>query len=455
MTTIPLETNSSQEDRTSSRIAFSWLLYLRWGALFCQVLLILAVYSFFETALPFGILAAIIAFAALSNVVFHILTRKKTIIPMWLTALVLFLDVVLLTILLSQTGGPMNPFTFLYLIHITLGAVLMRPVWSWSLTLFSILCYASFFYFPNIMIFLDSSLGLSSEIKELCHYPFLSGFGLQSDELTLHLQGMWVAFSITALFIVFFVGKIQKALDEHQETLAILKEEKLKSEKLAALATFSAGAAHEFSTPLSTIAVASGEMLRQLKKNNADPELIDDTQLIRDQVERCKEILYQLAADAGEPLGEGNEKINIKELLHEIIPSLSPKHQKRIVIDNPVGDLFVTLPHRTIKRIIKGLVKNAIDASGEDAPIYLRLRNDRNYLYIEVQDKGEGMDQKTLAKAAEPFYTTKDPGKGLGLGLFLAKSIAERFGGDLTIQSGAGKGTTATVRFSLSQIITG
>ncbi len=442
----------SETERATSRIAFSWLLYLRWGALACQIILILAVYLFFDTKLPFFILFAIIAFAAASNIFFHVWTRKKLIIPGWLTALVMFLDVSLLTLLLSQTGGPMNPFTFLYLIHIALGAILTPTRWSWSLTFFTIFCYASFFYFPDIMVFLDSSLGVTHEIQELCHYSFPSSVPMQSDELTMHLQGMWVAFSITAFFIVFFVGKIQKALDKHQETLAILKDERLKTEKLAALATFSAGAAHEFSTPLSTIAVASGEMIRALKKNGASQELTEDAQLIREQVNRCKDILYQLAADAGEPLGELSEERNIKDFLAEIEHTFPSGYRDRIETTNEVGDLFVRFPHRTIKRAIKGIVKNGFDATQDDSPIFLRCKTKHGFLVIEVEDKGAGMDQDTLARATEPFFTTKDPGKGLGLGLFLAKSIAERFGGGVTIHSVPAQGTIVGVRFSLSHI---
>ena len=91
-----------------------------------------------------------------------------------------------------------------------------------------------------------------------------------SDPLKIHLQGMWVAFTVTAFFIVFFVSRIQLALARHQKTLADLQEEKTKSERMASLATLAAGAAHEFATPLSTIAVATGEMLHSLKKNQPD-----------------------------------------------------------------------------------------------------------------------------------------------------------------------------------------
>ena len=63
------------------------------------------------------------------------------------------------------------------------------------------------------------------------------------------------------------------------------------------------------------------------------------------------------------------------------------------------------------------------------------------------------MDTETLARAIEPFYTTKEPGKGLGLGLFLTESAAERFGGTLQIDSKPDKGTKVVISFALKQVL--
>ena len=148
--------------------------------------------------------------------------------------------------------------------------------------------------------------------------------------MTLHLQGMWLAFAITVFFVVFFVNKIQKDMEEHQNTLAELETEKNRSERLASLATLAAGAAHEFSTPLATIAVAAGEMLADLNKQQADPDLIADTRLIRDQVERCREILYQMSADAGEHLAEALRVISVYDLFSEILSWFPDEIRRRI-----------------------------------------------------------------------------------------------------------------------------
>ncbi len=437
-------------DETQSNIAFSWLLLLRWGALICQAFIVLAVILLTASKPPLLILIVILLFGASGNIAFHFLFQKKNrIIPGWLFGLIMSLDILLLTVLLYFTGGAMNPFTFLFLIHICLGAILMQSAWAWSLAIYTTFCYGTLFFLPD-PVFTSDLINLE-EPARVCN---TSGAGahLINSNFSLHLQGMWLAFAITVFFIVFFINKIQKDLENNLKTLAALESEKVKSEKLASLATLSAGAAHEFSTPLATIAIASGEMLDTLKEQNADPELIADTKLIREQVERCREILYQMSADAGEHLAESLRDFTISELFTRVLSGFPEETREQIRIDCTIMNFTIRMPFRTVYRIIRGLINNALDASDSDHPVFVTCRKDANYLYIKVRDLGHGMDEETLSRAIDPFFTTKETGKGLGLGLFLTESAAERFGGKLDLASSPEEGTTAVISFSLKQI---
>ena len=443
-------------NEATSNIAFSWLLHLRWGAVLCQAILIYLASSYLEIAIPIIFVSTIIIFEAASNLFFAFLYKLRRVVPEWLFGLVMVLDIILLTALLFSTGGPMNPFTFLYLVHIVLGAVLMRAHWSWGLTIFTVICYGVLFLidqdvFGPLPLILPGGFIGGAEVQEACH-PAVAEYAQLSDHMKLHLKGMLLAFAITAFFIVFFVGRIQKALEEHQQTLISLDEERARSEKLASLATLSAGAAHEFSTPLSTIAVAAGEMLHQLKAGQSDQGLIDDAQLIKDQVKACKDILYQMAADAGEHLGEALEKLMVEEVLRLILDEFSEAEQGRISVANEAAAFSVRVPVRTLVRTVKGLIKNGMDASEPESRIFLRCFYDENFLYFQVTDQGTGMDEETAARAAEPFFTTKEQGKGLGLGLFLAQNMAEQFGGSLAIFPGKQKGTVVTISLALTHI---
>jgi two-component system sensor histidine kinase RegB len=441
---------------TTSNIAFSWLLRLRWGAVLCQAVLIFIAFLFLEIAIPMPIVSVIIVFEITSNLYFSSLIQRKNVIPEWLFGLVMFLDVFFLTALIFYTGGPINPFTFLYLVHIVIGALLMHPQWSWSLAIFTVLCYAALFFVDPVVL-CQSVLGQAGGILGLsqnllsCHTE-IQELNTLSGSMQLHLRGMLLAFAITAFFIVFFVGRIQKALEDHQRTLDKLEEERARSERLASLATLAAGATHEFSTPLSTIAVAAGEMLHELNGLENNEELIADAQLIRDQVANCKEILYQMAADSGEHLGETIEEYTVGEIVAKTVESLPVETHKRVQIENEAKFLSVLVPLRTLVRSIKGLINNGLDASMSESTVVVRCYTDQAYLYFEVQDQGMGMDETTVARAHEPFFTSKEPGKGIGLGLFLAQNVAESFGGKLVIISEPGQGSKVTISLALQQI---
>lgn len=441
-------------NEATAGIAFSWLLYLRWGAVICQAALILMAYIYLEIALPIIFVSVIILFEAASNLFFAALAKREKVTPEWLFGLVMFLDIIFLTALLYYSGGPMNPFTFLYLVHIVIGAILMRPHWSWSLAVFTMACYSSFFLVdPQVLSQLPLNLPggfiIGMEFQETCD-PAILEYTMLSDNMKLHLKGMLLAFSITAFFIVFFVGKIQKALVDHQQVLIRLEEERIRSEKLSSLATLSAGTTHELSTPLATIAVAAGEMEHHLKETGADQSLQEDARLIRDQVKSCKEILYQMTADAGEHLGEPLEKCDLSQLVTGIMKEFSEDERLQIQVENSAADLEVQVPVRTLVRSVKGLIKNGLEASRGETPVLLKCFHDKSYLYFEVTDHGGGMDEEQFNRSGDPFFTTKE--QGLGLGLFLARNVAEQFDGELVITSVETRGTTIKLSLSLEHI---
>ncbi|MEN8135635.1 MAG: ATP-binding protein [Thermodesulfobacteriota bacterium] len=428
-------------DSATAQIAFSWLLKLRWGAVICQLLLIAIVSLLFDIYIPTPILLAVIFFQICSNLYFHFLEKKRTPIKPLVFALIMAWDIVQLTLLIYFTGGPMNPFTFIYLVQVALAAILMQPGWAWALNIMTILCYALLFILPPAPDF-NEGLVSSSATGSAC--------GTDSS-MALHLQGMWAAFAITAFFIVFFVSRIRKAMASHQQTLASLEDEKLRSEKMASLATLAAGAAHEFSTPLSTIAVAAGEMVHHFKDQGGDPDLIDDANLIKAEITKCRDILRQMAADAGEHLGESFISITLAEILDKVAAEFHNETGRKILFDLAMENRAVIIPLQTWLRTLRGLMKNAHDACPA-GDIQGRVFIDNDYLAIAITDQGSGMSGDDLTRATEPFFTTKEPGKGLGLGLFLARSLAERFGGDLLIDSEPGQGSKVTFRVKLERI---
>lgn len=431
---------SDPTDPAAAQIAFSWLLKLRWGAVICQLLIIAIVGLLFDIDIPTPILLAVIFFQLCSNLYFHFLERRQATIKPLIFALIMGWDIIQLTLLIYFTGGPMNPFTFIYLVHVALGAILMQPGWSWALNAMTSICYALLFFLPPAPDFNEGLV--SSTSGAVC---------MTDNSMALHLQGMWAAYTITAIFIVFFISRIRKAMASHQQTLTSLEEEKQRSEKMASLATLAAGAAHEFSTPLSTIAIAVGEMLHHFKDQGGDPDLIDDAKLIKVEISKCRGILQQLAADAGEHLGESFVSITLADMRDRVVDEFTAENGRKIQVALDTKDRTIVIPLQAWLRTIRGLMKNGHDAC-PDGEIKGRIFVANGYLAITIADQGTGMSADDIARVTEPFFTTKEPGKGLGLGLFLAKSLAERFGGDLQINSEPGQGTEVTFRVKLEKI---
>lgn len=434
-----------ERDQAAAKIAFSWLLRLRWWAICCQIAVVLTVYFLFSISYSLTLLFVFIVFQALSNLYFQYLIRVRQSIPLWLFGFVMIWDIFHLTLLLHYSGGPMNPFTFLYLVHVALAAVLMPRRWAWGLAILTIAGYAILFVIPG------PSGDISNNFLESVFHGLRGG--LNTQRMGMHLQGMWVAFSLTALFIIFFIGRIQQSLAVHQQTILKLQQEKEKSEKLASLATLAAGAAHELATPLSTIAVVANEMHYILKESCENAELGEDVHLIREQVRQCREILIQLSLDAGHQTGEAIEEVPLSEFLSMLIQEFAQKSGKRVELEMQCADLNLAIPVEIFLRTLRGILDNALQAAPDKAiRLCCTAENDKAMLHIAVIDQGQGMAEETVAKATEPFFTTRENGQGMGLGLFLAQSVAERYGGGVTIRSSAGQGTTVTFSVSLAAV---
>jgi two-component system sensor histidine kinase RegB len=264
-----------------------------------------------------------------------------------------------------------------------------------------------------------------------------------ADHMRVHLRGMWVAFGAAASFIVYFLARVRRALAEREADLASARATAARQEKLASLATLAAGAAHELSTPLSTIAVVAKELERQL--GEASPQR-DDIKLIREQVERCRTILAHLASDAGTATGEHAVRVPLERLIATSMERTRERPPVRVELDG-AAPASLQLPERAVAQAIASLIRNAQDASPAEAEVLLRAAppQDDGFMRIEVRDHGVGMPAEVLARVGEPFFTTKAPGRGMGLGVFLTRSVVEGLGGQLRIDSQPGRGTVATL----------
>jgi two-component system sensor histidine kinase RegB len=412
-------------------ITLRWVLQLRWGAVAGQTATIAVTALAFKLALPLGPLAAILALTALSNVALHRWMRASRVVRAELVAAVLGVDTLSLCALLYFTGGPSNPFSVLFLVQITIAALVLGVGYTAAVVALSTASYA-FLFFDNVPL-----AGM-----EHMHHAGSSAFGL-------HLQGMFVAFALAAVLIAHFVTRVSSALREREAQLARAQRAVAASERLASLSTLAAGAAHELGTPLATIAVASTELERAAQSFEGTGALREDARLIRQEVDRCRDIVDQMSARAAGALGEVAERVEVRVLLGELRRRFDEPRAARLEVRVDGVDAL-TVPWRGLAQVLASLVKNAFDASEASArAVALTIGANHGRLRFAVRDEGIGIPESDLPHVGEPFFTTKPPGAGMGLGLFLARSFADRLGGELSLSSEPGVGTTVVLELPI------
>ena len=399
-------------------IIMPWLTRMRWLAIVGQIVATILASIFFKVRLPLPEIAFVILLTIVSNVLITLWLANRT-LPSWIVPGVLMFDVIQLTLLLSLTGGIENPFSTLFLVHVALAVVVLGNGWTWVVVLLAAAGYGSLYWW---------------------FLPLVPGGRLDSR---VDAAGRWLALVLVSGLVAYFIGKIARSLRRRENELAEAKEIAKKSEQLAALTTLAAGAAHELGSPLGTIAIVSREMELGAAGSADRDSLVDDARLIREEVNRCRKILDRMRGDIIEDLSQQVSSIAIDELVKLIREDMPSTEHGRLQVIKPVGVAEVRVPIRSVQQAVGVLIRNAFDACEDAVPIVLSIRATAATVAFEVHDRGPGMPDDVLRRAGQPFFTTKAPGRGMGLGLFLVRLVAERYGGTFRLASERGRGTTS------------
>jgi two-component system sensor histidine kinase RegB len=407
---------------TDVRIALTWLTRLRWLALAGQLTAVLVASLWVN--MPWKPVLSIMAANVATNVLLTLRRRRPTPVHPLLLPIVLLMDVLLLTGLLAATGGNTNPFSVLYVIHIAMAVVIVSPRWTWTILFASLLCYLTL-------------LNL--------HAPFN---WVTREPQWLMPTGRWLALAVTAGVITYFIGRLRSELQRRDKALASMHETVMRSEQLASLATLAAGAAHGLGTPLATIAVVATELEDDVQRDGITPQTLDDIRLVRAEVNRCRHILDRMNVENMQRSDEPPRPLPVEKLIQDIKRSLSAEQAQELAVLQDTTLRTITVPGHALVQAVQILIQNAFDASPPNArQVSLTLRNTADDFIIEVRDNGVGMSAEQLQHVGEPFFTTKAPQRSMGLGLFLARLVAERLQGTLTLRSATGQGTVAAIKF--------
>ena len=405
------------------------LLLIRNIAISCEVIAVIVASQILHISLPLlPTLTIIIAYGVI-NIVSWFRTKRLQQVTASEFAIQLALDTLFFTLLLYFLGGYTNPFVSLFLLPLIITAAILPKLYTWAMAGLTIACYTllMFYYQP-----------LAQPHRSHDH-----GGG---DVFDLHVLGMWFSFLLSAGIVVFFVVKMAGTLRERDEELAKAREKSLQDEHLVALGTLATGAAHELGTPLSTMAVLTNE----LKHDSADvPDVLDKAETMRQQINRCKEIISNITASTGHAIAEGGHGYHIDQYLQEVISQWQTLRPNVKFQYTPYGvtPAPTLIADKTLTQALLNLFNNAADAA--TTPVELQAQWDNKQLELTIRDHGPGMNNETQTMAGTPFYTTKKEGHGLGL--YLAKAVLERYGASLELNNHPQGGTQARVVLPLLQ----
>lgn len=405
-----------------------WLVFARWVGSAGQILTALLAYQFLRIEFNAWGIGACIGFAVLSNLMIHWKMHAIGSRTRWVVLSVLVFDSLILTAMLHWSGGAHNPFTSFYLLHVTLAAVLLPIVYALGISLLSVTG------FVWLYLTAESCCEMSSGLLSA---------GISQD---LHFQGMVVSLALTALFISVFVGKIQWELNRSHQLLSKAQTDLAKQQRFRSLATLAAGVAHELATPLSTIALVSRE-LESTEADAAQGDRSDDLRMIRSEVERCRAIIDRLHPDN---LQQPVRPVSLRDVLERLQALLPEAIASRIQIHCPpaLEQCVLLLPDHALNSVLQSLLHNACEADHTGSDVILNLVAQGEALCFEVWDEGSGVPPEVFPNLGEPFFTTKEPQQGMGLGLFLGRVFAEQWHGSLEFanREPPGHGFVVTLR---------
>ena len=426
----------SSEPHQATRLNLQRLVMLRF-VIMASLSVVIATLLYHNIPLPvFPLVTAIAALGFLNGLAWWHLSKNIN-TQAQLLFLQLLGDLTALSFLFYFSGGYSNPFIWMYLIPITVAAVALSAFYAWVITAISIACYTllMFFHIP------------------LSHLHLHAGDFNNRIQLDIHLVGMWLGFVVSSIIVAIFIARIGKNLREADRKIAEVREKMLESERVLALGTLAASAAHELGTPLATMSIISQE-LRQEYANNTD--LAAQLTILQTQTKRCKEILSTLTQEAGAARAQSSAPILLKDFLTQAIARWQDTRPGteliQTIADNPFNPAI--LLDRTLTQAILNVLDNAADESKDEsnARILLNADWDEKKLQITVRDFGKGLSPETQEKLGTPFFTSKK-NHGMGLGVYLTSLTLARYEGELDLQNHPEGGVVTRIQLPIKHLL--
>ncbi|MEL7464239.1 MAG: ActS/PrrB/RegB family redox-sensitive histidine kinase [Pseudomonadota bacterium] len=390
---------------------------LRWFAVSGQAIAVAIAVLLFDVYVPLAPCILAIAIAIVFNIVsMQVFPANQRLSERAATISMLF-DLGQLSALLILVGGLTNPFAMLILAPVTISASTLT-LRSAFLVALSALCLVS--------IMAVASAPLRFEDGELLLPP------------PIYIFGIWAALTISICFMTLYARRVTVETYRMTRALRAAESALAREQRLTAIGGLAAAAAHELGTPLATIKLVSSELAEELAD---DAELREDAELIRSQADRCRDILNDLRQG-----GRSDEHVRRLPISALVLEAAEPHRDRgaHIIMRYSGGPLTSVVEQPLVYRrpeIIHGLrnlIQNAVDFA--ETTIWIDVSETENVLRISVGDDGPGYPEDLLQRLGDPYVSSRPRAarthgdhadgeyKGMGLGLFIAKTLLERSG---------------------------
>ena len=386
------------------------LVQLRWIAVLGQLVTIWVAWRVLGVRLPMAELVAVPALLALMNIGTWAYGRQRAGYSYLELLGALMLDVEALSWQLYFTGGATNPFIFLFLVQIMLGAILLPARWSWIVALVAC-CDVAF---------------LTFDYRPLDLPPAYAG-----EHFRLYLLGSLACFVLIAALLVYFVVRMDRNQRASSAALAALRQQAAEENHIVRLGLLASGAAHELGTPMASMSVILGDWARE-KTIADDPDLSADVADMQAELKRCKSILSGILMAAGEVRGENPTVTTLRGFRGESVEDWRARSPVTITLDDQLGKDVPIIADPALRQVIGNVVDNALEVSPEGITIATLCEGD--IWQIAVRDFGPGFAPDMIDQVGRPYRSTKGRDGG-GLGLFLVVNVLRQLGGRIEVSN--------------------
>lgn len=401
----------------SNWVRLRTLIVLRWMAIAGQLLTIIVVDQYFGLQIPLGLCYLAVGASVIANLVSVFVFPENRRLSEFEALLTLLFDMMQLTFLIFVTGGLTNPFALLILAPVTISASALGL---------------------RTTLFLGAMAVLFITLTAFVNVPMLLPDGTEMTVPPLFEFGYWLAITVGILFLGIYSRRVATETRAMADALLATQMALAREQKLTDLGGVVAAAAHELGTPLATIKLVSSELIQELED---DPELLEDARLIREQADRRRDILRSMGR-------AGKDDLQLRQApFGALLREAAEPHASRgktLVFEMQPGPGGLERQPNVLRRpeIIHGLrnlIQNAVDFARTTVWIDAEW-TDRSFL-VRIVDDGEGYPPNVIGRIGDPFVRSRrsdqDLSKrpeyeGMGLGLFIAKTLLERSGAELS-----------------------